>query len=256
MDFTNLAILLCVGLIGGAWNAIAGGATLFTFPALMAAGLPPVVANATNFLGLLPSNAAALMAYKEELRNGGVLLVKLSVVSGAGAAAGSVLLLVSDPQTFLFLVPFLLLAATLLFALGEPMRRAFVRLAGESHSSPAVYVVLFLVSIYGGYFGAGLGIILLAIAQIIGHSDFHAANSMKNLLATNFTIISIVIFGFGGLIDWTAAIVMMAGSTVGGYAGGQWARSVNQRLLRIMVVGFGVLLSLVYFWRIFGPHVS
>jgi len=255
MEFTNVAILLGVGLIGGAWNAIAGGATLFTFPALMAAGLPPVVANATNFLGLLPSNAAALMAYRDELRSGGVVLVKLSLVSGAGAAAGSVLLLVSDPQTFLFLVPFLLLAATLLFAFGETMRRAFVRLAGDSQTSSAVYCVLFVVSIYGGYFGAGLGIILLAISQIIGHSDFHAANSMKNLLATNFTIISIVIFGIGGLIDWAAAITMMAGSTVGGYFGGRWARTVNQRLLRTMVVGFGGLLSLVYFWRIFAPQV-
>ncbi|MEM8703228.1 MAG: sulfite exporter TauE/SafE family protein [Pseudomonadota bacterium] len=255
MDFTNIAILLGVGLVGGAWNAIAGGATLFTFPALMVAGLPPVVANATNFLGLLPSNAAALLAYKEELRNGGVLLAKLSVVSGAGAATGSLLLLVSDPQTFVFLVPFLLLAATLLFAFGETMRRAFVGLAGESQTSFAVYCVLFLVSIYGGYFGAGLGIILLAIAQIIGHSDFHAANSMKNLLATNFTIISIVIFGIGGLIDWSAAITMMAGSTVGGYFGGRWARTVNQRLLRILVVGFGGLLSLAYFWRSFGPQV-
>ncbi|MEL7527222.1 MAG: sulfite exporter TauE/SafE family protein, partial [Pseudomonadota bacterium] len=119
----------------------------------------------------------------------------------------------------------------------------------------AALAQLFLVSIYGGYFGAGLGIILLGIAQIIGHSDFHAANSMKNLLATNFTIISIVIFGVGGLIDWTAAVTMMAGSTVGGYIGGRWALTVNQRLLRILVVGFGALLSLVYFWRIYGPQV-
>ncbi|MET1412837.1 sulfite exporter TauE/SafE family protein [Roseibium sp. HPY-6] len=251
MTFPDVILLIFVGLIGGVWNAIAGGATLFTFPALMAAGLPPVVANATNFLGLLPSNAAALAAYKDELRKAGSDLFILSLVSGAGAATGSLLLLVSDPQTFLALVPFLLAAATALFAFGEQMRRAFVRLSGPSRTSTAVYAVLFLVSIYGGYFGAGLGIILLAIAQVIGHTDFHEANSIKNLLATNFTIISIAIFGAGGLIDWPAALVMMIGSSAGGYLGGRWAKKVNQNHLRILVVAFGTLLSVVYFWRTF-----
>ncbi|WP_305988730.1 sulfite exporter TauE/SafE family protein [Roseibium sp. MMSF_3544] len=251
MTNPEILLLVFVGLIGGVWNAIAGGATLFTFPALMFAGLPPVVANATNFLGLLPSNAAALAAYGEELRRAGPQLITLSFVSGAGAAAGSMLLLISDPGTFVVLVPFLLAIATLLFAFGEQMRKAFVRWAGPSQTSFAVYGVLFCVSVYGGYFGAGLGIILLAIAQVIGHTDFHAANSMKNLLATNFTIISIVIFGVGGLIDWPAALVMMIGSTLGGYFGGRWAKRVNQKVLRILVIGFGTLLSAVYFWRTF-----
>ncbi|MBG6159416.1 putative membrane protein YfcA [Labrenzia sp. EL_159] len=253
MDFPAIMLLLSVGFIGGVWNAIAGGATLFTFPALMAAGLPPVVANATNFLGLLPSNAAALAAYREELRKAGPALIKLSLISGAGAATGSALLLVSNPETFLVLVPFLLAAATLLFAFGDQMRSAFLYFAGPSHTSSLAFTVLFLASIYGGYFGAGLGIILLAIAQVIGHSDFHEANSIKNLLATNFTIISIVLFGVGGLIDWPAAFSMMSGSVFGGYLGGRWARLVNQRVLRSIVVGFGTILSVIYFWRTFIP---
>lgn len=251
MNFPELILLVSVGLIGGIWNAIAGGATLFTFPALMAAGLSPVVANATNFLGLLPSNAAALAAYKDELRRAGPVLVKLSLISGAGAATGSVLLLVSDPRTFMVLVPFLLSAATLLFAFGDKMRAAFLRFAGPSRTSFMAGILLFVVSIYGGYFGAGLGIILLAIAQVIGSTDFHEANSVKNLLATNFTIISIAVFGAGGLIEWSAALPMMAGSSAGGYLGGRWAKRVNQRILRKMVVGFGTILSGVYFWRTF-----
>jgi uncharacterized membrane protein YfcA len=251
MDYPAMALLFGVGLVGGAWNAVAGGATLFTFPALMIAGLPPVVANATNFLGLLPSNAAALAAYREELRKAGPVLIPLSLISGAGAAVGSALLLVSDQNTFLVLVPFLLAAATLLFAFGDRMRAAFLRLAGPSRTSMLAFAVLFLASIYGGYFGAGLGIILLAIAQVIGHTDFHEANSLKNLLATNFTIISIVIFGAGGLIDWPAALLMMAGSIFGGYFGGRWARQVNQSALRLVVTGFGTILCMVYFWRIF-----
>lgn len=256
MTFYDFALLFSVGLIGGIWNAIAGGATLFTFPALMFVGLPPIVANATNYLGLLPSNAAALFAYKDELRRVGAQLIPLIVISGLGAVVGSVLLLRSDPATFMILVPFLILTATLLFAFGEPIRHGLVRLAGQSRASLAASLFLFISSIYGGYFGAGLGIILLAIAQIIGHSDFHQANSIKNLLATSFTLISIAIFGVGGLIDWSAALMMMCGSSIGGYFGGRWAKHLNQWILRIAVIVFGTILSAAYFWRFFVAGVS
>ena len=119
MDITQTLVLVGIGVGGGAWNAVAGGASLLTFPALMAAGLPPVVANATNFLGLLPANAAALPAYREELGGLGRELRPLILVSGAGAIVGSLLLVVSDPQTFVALIPALILTATLLFAIGD-----------------------------------------------------------------------------------------------------------------------------------------
>lgn len=122
MDITQILVLVVIGIGGGAWNAVAGGASLLTFPALMAAGLPPVVANATNFLGLLPSNAAALPAYREELRGLGRELRPLILVSGAGAIVGSLLLVVSDPQTFVALIPALIFTATLLFAFGDKVR--------------------------------------------------------------------------------------------------------------------------------------
>ncbi|MEM6480452.1 MAG: sulfite exporter TauE/SafE family protein [Pseudomonadota bacterium] len=252
MDITQAAILIVIGLVGGVWNAIAGGATLFTFPALMAVGLPPVVANATNYLALLPSNAAALPAYREELRGLGRQLLPLLIVSGLGAVAGSVLLLFSDPDFFVVLIPFLILVATGLFAFGDAVRSGILRMVGENSGSLAVYSALFLSSIYGGYFGAGLGIILLAIAQLMGFSDFHIANSIKNLLATSFTILSILVFGIGGLIAWPQAIAMMVGSTIGGYAGGRLAKRVNTRYLRGAVIGFGLTLSLVYFAPMFG----
>lgn len=252
MELMQIAILVGIGLVGGIWNAIAGGATLFTFPALMAVGLPPVVANATNYLALLPSNAAALPAYREELRGLGRTLVPLLVVSGLGAIAGSLLLLVSDPDIFVFLIPFLILTATILFASGDVLRRWLLSFAGEATASYLIYGALFVSSIYGGYFGAGLGIILLAIAQIMGFSDFHVANSIKNLLATSFTILSILVFGIGGLIAWPEAVTMMVGSTVGGYLGGRYAKRVNQRLLKTLVIAFGLLLSVAYFVRTFG----
>ncbi|MEM6374512.1 MAG: sulfite exporter TauE/SafE family protein [Pseudomonadota bacterium] len=252
MDTTQAAVLIAIGLLGGVWNAIAGGATLFTFPALMATGLPPVVANATNYLALLPSNAAALPAYRAELRQIGAQLIPLLLVSGLGALTGSILLLVSDPAVFVVLIPFLILFATLLFAFGETLRAWLVRVMGKGRGNLGLYAALFVFSIYGGYFGAGLGIILLAIAQLMGFADFHTANSIKNLLATSFTVLSIAVFGVGGLIAWPQAIAMMVGSTIGGYAGGHLAKRINTRHLRGMVILFGLVLSVVYFVRTFG----
>lgn len=252
MDVTQAVMLVIIGLFGGIWNAIAGGATLFTFPALMAAGLPPVVANATNYLALLPSNAAALPAYREELRGLGRQIVPLMLVSGLGAITGSILLLLSDPSLFVGLIPFLILFATGLFAFGDALRSWLLQSFGQSAGRSAIYGALFLFAIYGGYFGAGLGIILLAVAQLMGFSDFNVANSVKNLLATSFTILSLLVFGVGGLIAWPQAIVMMLGSTIGGYVGGRLAKRVNTRYLHKLVIVFGLMLSVIYFLRTFG----
>lgn len=252
MDATQVLLLLCIGLVGGVWNAIAGGATLFTFPALMAIGLPPVVANATNYLALLPANAAALPAYRDELRGLGRHLIPLVLVSGVGAIAGSLLLLVSDTDIFVMLVPFLILLAAGLFAFGERIRAWLLIKLGSDSGNAAIYILLFASSIYGGYFGAGLGIILLAVAQLLGFSDFNVANSIKNFLATSFTIVSIAVFGLGGIIAWPQAVVMMVGSTVGGYAGGRVAKRVNPDYLRFSVIMFALVLASVYFFRAFG----
>jgi len=252
LDIQTIILLLSIGLFGGVWNAIAGGATLFTFPALMYVGLPPLVANATNYLALLPSNAAALPAYRQELRQIGSALTPLLVVSGLGAIVGSILLLISDPAFFEQLIPFLILIATALFAFGSQLRQVILRLAGDMKGTHFIYAFLFIASIYGGYFGAGLGIILLAIAQLLGFADFNTANSVKNLLATSFTLLSIITFGIGGLIAWPEASVMMIGSTVGGYTGGRLAKRVNDKLMRIVVIVFGLTLSIIYFARQYG----
>ncbi|MEM9355225.1 MAG: sulfite exporter TauE/SafE family protein [Pseudomonadota bacterium] len=250
MDVGTVIFLIIVGLVGGAWNAVAGGATLFTFPALMAAGLPPVVANATNYLAMLPSNAAAIPAYMSELRDVGGRVWALLIISGAGAIVGSLLLIASEQALFEFLIPFLILLATALFAFGSEIGRLLrAKLAGRA-SVGALYGALFLFSIYGGYFGAGLGIILLAVVQVMGFTSFHVANSLKNLLATSFTVLSIIVFGVGGIIAWPEALVMMVGSTLGGYLGARYARQINERYLRTAVIVFGVVLSAVYFARL------
>ncbi|MEM8878703.1 MAG: sulfite exporter TauE/SafE family protein [Pseudomonadota bacterium] len=249
MTLEAVLFLITIGLVGGAWNAIAGGATLFTFPALMLVGLPPIVANATNYVAMLPSNAAALPAYRRELAGVGSAIWPLLIVSGLGAIVGSMLLLVSEQALFEKLIPLLILCATILFALGDRIRRVLVG-AMEAHSTGTLtYAALFLFSIYGGYFGAGLGIILLAIVQLIGFSSFHVANSLKNLIATSFTILSIIVFGVGGIIAWPEALVTMVGSAVGGYYGAHFGRRINESYLRTAVIAFGLVLSVVYFAR-------
>lgn len=247
MSLDVILLLLGAGLFGGAWNAVAGGATLFTFPALMAAGLPPVIANATNFLALLPSNAAALPAYRQELRETGSRIWPLLIVSGAGAIAGSLLLMISDPAFFVAAVPPLILFATALFAFGDRVRRYLVGMAGERRSNLLLYATLLLASVYGGYFGAGLGIILLGIVQVMGYSTYNVANALKNLLATCFSVLSIAVFGIGGLVAWPEALVMICGSTVGGYLGGRYARRINERILRTIVIVFGLGFAAWYF---------
>jgi len=251
MTFETGLFLIVVGVGGGAWNAIAGGATLFTFPALMAVGLSPIVANATNYLAMLPSNAAALPAYSRELKGVGRQIWPLMVVSGVGAVVGSLLLLVSKEALFAALIPFLILTATVLFAYGAKIGIGLKRFLSARSSSRVLYLALFLFSIYGGYFGAGLGIVLLAVVQIMGFTSFHIANSLKNLLATSFTVLSIVIFGVGGIIAWPEALTMMVGSTAGGYFGGRYGRLINESYLRIGVIFFGFILSGVYFFRMF-----
>ncbi|MEP6146321.1 MAG: sulfite exporter TauE/SafE family protein [Nisaea sp.] len=249
MPLETILLLFSIGLVGGVWNAMAGGATLFTFPALMAVGLPSLVANATNYLAMLPSNLSALPAYRQELREIGHRVWPLMACSGLGAICGSLLLTVSDPKLFDALIPFLILFATGLFAFGDLLRARAIRHFGDHASQTLARIALFAFSIYGGYFGAGLGIILLAMVQIMGFATFHMANSLKNLLAASFTILSIGVFGIGGLIAWPEAAAMMVGSTIGGYMGGRCAKYVNGRYLRIAVIAFGVLLSGVYFYR-------
>lgn len=251
MPLEILAILLLIGLVAGAWNAIAGGASLFTFPALMAVGLPPMVANATNYLALLPSGAAALPAYKEELRLAGPRLLPLLLVSGLGAVTGSLLLTVSDPDMFREIVPFLLLTATCLFTFGDRFRAVLLRTLGHNRSRVLILAAMFGFSVYGGYFGAGLGIILLGVVQIFGFEGYHAANGVKNLVATFFTILSVAVFGISGLISWPAAVAMMIGSTAGGYLGGRYSKRVNTRWLRTSVICFSIVLTGVYFYRIY-----
>lgn len=246
-----IIMLLAAGFVAGGVNAIAGGATLLTFPVLMAAGLPPTVANASNFVAVLPGNAAAIPAYAKELGDNRAAAIRLTLISLLGGALGCIFLIYSTDNFFLDIVPWLILTATLLYAFGGKINE-FInkRNGGQAIAAGAPgYIMMFTFSIYGGYFGAGLGVITLAVLKMIGYADFHEANALKNLTNTMVSILGVVIFSFSGLISWPEALVMMVGATVGGYASAYYARKIPQKLLANAVIVLGFCLSAYYFLK-------
>lgn len=236
-----LVLLFVAGCFAGALNAVAGGATFLTFPALLAAGLPPLVANATNFVALTPSNLSALPAFREELRAEGRALIPLLGVCGTGGVIGAVLLLWLGAGVFEALVPWLMGSATLLFALAPRLRRFVRGRAGRS-----VWGMLFGASVYGGYFGAGLGQIMLSAMILSGHEDFHEANALKNAVIGWISVLTLGIYGLSAAVAWPEALVMMAGATLGGYFGGRLSRLLPQGLLRGVVILFGAGMTVAW----------
>ncbi len=253
MDFITLAFLFATGIVAGVFNSIAGGATFISFPVLMAAGLSPLVANATNFVALLPSNAAAVPAFKDELLGLGRRLYVDLIICALGGAVGVALLLLLGESTFTALVPWLMLVAVIIYALGRQVRSLTERMFSDSGSDILGRILLFFFSIYGGYFGAGLGVILLASFTIAGYTNAHLANAIKNAAGTVIGLVSIVVVAWSGLVNWPYALAMMAGATLGGAFGGSFSKRLSQSVMRGLVITFGLLVSAVYLWRAYGP---
>ncbi len=244
MDIATALILLPVGILAGALNAVAGGATFFTFPALMAVGLPPMTANATNFVALVPGNLAALPAFRVELKAMRTAILPLLFVCGGGGVVGAIALLWFGNSVFEDLVPWLMGFATLLFAVAPALRR---RISGRAAGKAVIWPTLFLFSVYGGYFGAGLGQVMLAALILAGYDDFHRANALKNAVVGWISVLAVGIYGLGAAIAWPHALIMMIGATIGGYGGGVVSRRVPQQALRLIVIAFGALLTGYYF---------
>jgi uncharacterized protein len=251
IDALTAAGLILGGLLAGALNAVAGGSSFITFPLLLAAGLPPLLANTTNFVALSPANAVALVAYRTELARIRHLLPGPLVISAVGGLLGSVLLIWSGEARFERLVPWLILASTVLFAFGTWIKTELKRrssFVGAEWSRTSSFL-LFLLAIYGGYFGAGMGIVLLACLSLFGYDDLHEANAVKNAFTTVFSIIGVAIFIGSGLVVWSHALVVLAGTMVGGYVGVHYARQVPERALRIGILAWAVVLTGYTFWR-------
>jgi len=244
-------LLFVVGIVAGCVSAIAGGSGLITFPVLLSIGLPPTVANATNFVPVLSANTAALPAYAQELKQLRAPAIRLMATGLVGGSIGSVLLLLSSDTFFLDLVPWLLLTATLLYATGDQLHRWSSKAISKQTTNISLlgYSMTFLVSIYGGYFGAGLGVVLLAVLSLIGYQVFHEANALKNLINAMIGIIGVCIYAAAGLISWPHALVMVGGSMLGGYLGIRVARFLPQRWLTNGIIALGAVLSTYYFLK-------
>lgn len=253
MTFLDIAILVIAGFAGGTVNAIAGGATFFTFPAMLATGIPPVVANASNALSLFPGSVAASWTLRRELASVRGALPRLAVLGIVGSVAGAILLLVTSDQAFLTLVPFLLLGATLLFWLSPRILRVIRARRTDEASFKLGYgglAILGFCAVYGGYFGAGIGIIMLAGLALCGLDDIRIANALKNAMAALINFTAVVVFVIQDLIAWPAALVMMAGAIAGGAFGARISGRLPVPVFRAVVITVGSGLSAWYFYRL------
>jgi len=250
----TLALLaFLAAAVGGAINSIAGGGTLITFPAVVALGLPPLTANATSAVGLWPASVASMWGYRNELAGSRPWLVHFTVPSLLGGGLGALLLLETGEERFARIVPFLVLLATLLFMLQGPILRALGRKGSETR--PGAPSMLFLlgqlgVGVYGGYFGAGIGILMLAVLELMGLTNIHQMNGIKNWAGLCINAVAALLFIVSGVVHWPVALAMAAGAALGGYAGARMAQRVGQRWVRRAVVAIGLAASV---WLLFRP---
>lgn len=245
MTIATMLLLFVAAFFAGAVNAIAGGGTFLTFGALTVAGIPPITANATSSVTQFPGYITSTLAYRDEIAKSWKSAVALSIVSVIGAIAGSLLLLSLDNPSFRQIVPWLLLAATVIFAAGPWLKPKAS--AEKPVNSPKSIVAQFFTSIYGGFFGAGMGIMMLAVLGITSGGTYHHLNALKNLLSILIAAVAIVIFVGGGVVAWPQALVMIPGVALGGYAGVWMARRIPQTAMRVVVVCVGLALTAYYF---------
>lgn len=257
MTALGLALILLGGFAAGAANAIAGGGTFFSFPALLAAGVPPVVANASNSVALWPGSLASAWAYRAELARFDRPLWPMALASLVGGVAGGLLLLAAGDARFSALIPWLLAFATLLFAFSPQLSaavhtfRARGQTAGATAAASNNVLVQLIVSVYGGFFGAGMGILMMASLAISGHKDVQEINALKNLLSSVVYSVTVTTFVIANAVSWPHTLIMLVAASAGGYWGARVARSLQGPWLRRVVIGVGTVLSLYYFYQAF-----
>ncbi len=244
-----VVVAVIAGLLAGALNAVAGGGTFLSFPALVWIGVPPVMANATATLSALPGYLGSAWAYRHQVRSGSgpLQLKEMLLAAVAGGFVGALLLLITSQELFVFIVPWLLLFATIAFAVGPVVVRWQVS-QGRSFRRPAALALLVSVTVYGGYFNGGLGILLLALFGLIGFTNLHHMNGLKNLMSAVLSIVSVATYIVAGLIDWPSAIILGCATAVGGIVGARLAQRVtNVAILRWFIVLVGLCMTIVFF---------
>jgi uncharacterized membrane protein YfcA len=248
VNVAHVALVAGAALAAGAVNAIAGGGSLLTFPALVAAGLPAVTASVTNTVALCPGYLGATWAQRRQLSDQRARLVELVPAGAIGGIAGALLLLHTGETLFRMVVPFLILFAAVLLAAQDKLR-AFLLARTRGHSPAWAIVPVALASVYGGYFGAGLGVIILAALAVVLDDTLTRINALKQAISLACNVTAAVWFLFSGRIDWTITAIMAGASLAGGVAGGALASRIPAKALKYTVIVFAVAIASYYLWR-------
>ncbi|WP_337308537.1 sulfite exporter TauE/SafE family protein [Candidatus Aeolococcus gillhamiae] len=246
LDTARLLLVAGAAFLAAAANAIGGGGTLISFPALLLLGFPALTANVTNTVGLLPGYAGGSLAYRAELSVQRRRVLFLGPISVVGAVGGAILLTRTSNAVFAAVVPWLILLACALLLL-QPVVTSRVRTRRperEQHRSPALIVVQFLGGVYGAFFGAGLGVMMLAVLGLFIRDDLQRINALKGMMALIINVVAAIYFAFFGPVSWLAAAIMLPAGAVGGFAGVSLARRMRPAILRTVVVVFGVAFAL------------
>lgn len=251
MDLLHIVLLFAGGLLAGLINVMAGGAGFMTFPLLLAAGMSEIEANASNFVAVLPANIVGTVVYRSELSSVRRHLGLRLFLAAAGGVIGSTILVVTGQSAFEKVIPWLLLFATLSFALGPWLKLKLERdfAFDGSRWLWLSFVLEFIVYVYGGYFGLGMGIVMFAIYAIFSHMSIHQANAIRNVTITLMTLISIAIFARAGVIRWVPSLVMMLGAVLGGYVTARFAKRMPPHLVRRGILIWAFCLTGLAFWR-------
>jgi len=253
------ALIASAAFIAGMINSVAGGGTLVSFPTLIWLGRDTIVANATNTVALWPGALAGMIGFRRDIAGSRRWMLILGLPSLVGGLIGAILLLLTPSRIFGSLVPFLILFATLLFAFGDPIaKRLRPPSIDPAHTNgdhqvgrgwwTGAAIFQFLVSVYGGYFGAGIGILMLAALGLLGLTDIHRMNGLKNFFASIINAIASAYFIWSGKVDWTDALIMALGATIGGFGGAGIARRMGRKFVRrvVIVIGFAMAISLLF----------
>ena len=252
MTPAHVIFLLAAATLAGGLNAIAGGGSFISFPSLVFAGVPEIPANATNNIGAWTGLVASSGAYRKHLNVPRRVLVPLLLVSVTGGTLGALLLLKTPAHTFRYMIPWLLLGATLLFIFGKKLigkRESNVHHDAKAGTLVWASGILFLVAIYGGYFGGGLGIVLLALLGALGMTDIHAMNAFKTVLSAAVNGPPIVVFVVAKVIYWPYAILVMIGFVSGGYLGGHYGQRLPQAWVRVFVTLVAIGMTAYFFMK-------
>lgn len=247
MEIVGFIGLFIAAMLAGGINSVAGGGTLVSFPALVAFGVPTINANATNTSSLWPGSVSGAFAYARDTERDGKLVWTLLIPSALGSLAGAFALVATPEETFRRVVPFLVLFATLLFAFKDVYAKLTRREVDIEHVSwlGRVWGILFqfFIAAYGGYFGAGIGVLMLGSFSIMGLRDVHKMNAMKTILAAMINFLAFCFFALRGLVIWHLAAWMAIGAILGGYLGARLAKRINQKMLRVFIIATGLIVS-------------